>query len=129
MRSRLQRAALWLSSWLVRLVVCLDEFGLGPVDTQAIPVFDAEMAERLRAVFQPAAVAQSADREKVEAAVHAAYTLCGQPEHLYAMSFDLSRTGKLFEVLHHAAIALDVDHHVNTVGDLVDILEAALRTQ
>lgn len=120
--THLRRLAHWLS-------VRLEQFAAPRLAVPLVPwsPMDEAQLERLRGVFL--APAPDARRAEVEAVVHAAYLRCGQPDHLWSMDYDLSRTGKLFEVLHYAAMTLDVDHRVRTVGDLVDILLDALETK
>lgn len=60
-----------------------------------------------------------------EAVRQAAYD-CGLPAHLFAFDYDLAKTGKLLEVVHHAAIILGVEHGLHTVDQVVDVLVKSL---
>jgi hypothetical protein len=55
-------------------------------------------------------------------AVYEAYLACGLPADRYADTFDLSQTGKLYEILHRASQRVGVDHGIRTVGDIKRIL-------
>lgn len=58
----------------------------------------------------------------------AVWQACGEVgldvEHLTSRS-DLVRTGKLYDVLHHAASALHKNHELRTVQDVIDWLQEA----
>lgn len=57
--------------------------------------------------------------DPVEDAVRAAFMQCGLPADQFGPAFDLSRTGKLYDVLHYAGLHLGVDHELRTVGDVI----------
>jgi hypothetical protein len=57
--------------------------------------------------------------DPVETAVRSAFGQCGLPMEQFGPRFDLSRTGKLYEVLHYSGLTLGVDHELRTVGDVI----------
>jgi hypothetical protein len=59
------------------------------------------------------------------AAVKAAYLAIGLPEDQFSPSFDVLRTGKTAELLHHSAAALDVNPELTTIQDHLDWLAVA----
>jgi hypothetical protein len=62
--------------------------------------------------------------EVIEAAVHEAYDYIGLPAEAYAPDFDLQSqgAGKVQAVLYHAGVTLGIDHHLKTVGDIIQHL-------
>ena len=65
--------------------------------------------------------------DKIVSAVHRAYAQVGLPLSYFTLDYDISNTGKTFEVLHHAAQSLGLDHELRTVGDIIAWLEEAPR--
>jgi len=66
----------------------------------------------------------------VQSAVHSAVRLamtidCGLPPEAFTSAFDLQRTGKLQEVIYHAAQRLEIDPGLRTVGHVLALLERA----
>ncbi len=57
--------------------------------------------------------------DPINEAVRESFVHCGLPREQYAPSFDLSRTGKLYEILHYASLRSGIDHELRTVGDVV----------
>ena len=57
--------------------------------------------------------------DPIDDAVRHAFARCGLPAEQYRPGFDLSRTGKLYEVLHYASVYANIDHELRTVGDVV----------
>lgn len=65
--------------------------------------------------------------DPVEVAIHEAYLYVGLPDDAYTPSTNLVPTGKLYAILHHAALTLGIDHQLSTVDDLIAWLRAAPR--
>jgi hypothetical protein len=55
-------------------------------------------------------------------ALQDAFAECGLPVHEFNQYFDLARTGKLNDVLHHASLKLGIEHPMRTVGDVAAYL-------
>ncbi len=110
LRQLVRRFGLWLAAIAT------------PAVTQRIPPYvplSPEHAEALQSLFtRPDHDALVLDAVKV------AHVECGLSAEAFGPDFDLSRTGKLYEVLHHASIRLGIDHSLRTVGDLVHFLES-----
>jgi hypothetical protein len=62
------------------------------------------------------------DTTAIEAAVCEAFVSVGLPREQFGPTFDLLRTGKMHEVIHHAGVTLGIDHGLRTVGDVVALL-------
>ncbi len=52
-------------------------------------------------------------------AVRDACVACGLSREQFKLSFDLSRTGKIYEVIHYTGLTLGIDHELRTVGDVI----------
>ena len=63
--------------------------------------------------------------DEIVTTVHHVCTALGLPADQLHPDFDLVRTGKLYEVLHHAAAHLGKDHELQTIGDVCDWLQEA----
>lgn len=59
------------------------------------------------------------------AAVREACVKVGLPREQLGPDFDLVQTGKLYDVLHHAAALVRKDHELRTTGDVADWLSEA----
>lgn len=64
----------------------------------------------------------------ITAAVRMACLRVGLPEGQLSNGFDLVSTGKLYAVLHHAALLLGKNHELRTVQDVIDWLAEAPRS-
>ena len=74
---------------------------------------------------QAQATASVTSPQAIEDAVRAAFSGLGLPSEQFGPGFDLAATGKVYELLHHAATTLDKDHELRTVGDVVAWLNEA----
>ena len=80
----------------------------------------AREAERDRAETE--ALAAAARESAAEAAVRQACGDVGLNRAAFCRGYDLSSTGKIYDVLHHASRALGIDHGVRSVGDVIALL-------
>lgn len=60
--------------------------------------------------------------DPVEVAARKACAAQGLPKEA-PLSFDVASTGKLPQVLYHAALDLDLDHSIRTLGDVIKALK------
>lgn len=84
--------------------------------------------EAMRAVSQEREVRAQRTVATDPAIVEAVRSAClhiGLAGEQLGPSFDLVRTGKLYDVLHHAAVALGKDHELRTIADVCDWLRDA----
>lgn len=62
-------------------------------------------------------------------AVHRSFGSTGLPIDQFDDDFDLERTGKVQDVLHHSAGYLGIDHGLHTVGDVIVFLSMVQQQQ
>lgn len=113
MKRKLQQLSLWLGRVLVGWGTPSIAFSTVPF----VPLspYDAEF---LRSVF----IVPPKSTADAEEAVRKAQERVGLPSEVYDPDFDLSRTGKLYEVIHFASEILSIDHSLRTSRDVVRLL-------
>lgn len=62
----------------------------------------------------------------IEQAVRDSFAACGLNPADCAPGFDVARTGKLNDVLHHASATIGLSHPIRTVQDIHDLLRKGL---